>query len=139
LSFTPNFNLDSDRLKKVDFKTWWNRSVVYRAGSAPEGSPPGFIPMDQSLRIPHEKRLKFSRREFVHLIRNKLGAHADVNRPEILDKLQSSELYGVSFKIQSPSGIYSTDDGTIIVKIGPAAASIRQISHEIVQVLNQIN
>ena len=107
-----------------DFKTWWNRDVIFRASAAKSGVPHGLIPLKSNDQIPYEKRPTLSRRTFLQLVRNKIAAHSDNKIPEILYNLQ--KFLTVDIVVDG----LSTGDGSLPIKITMAAAMIRQIAHE---------
>ncbi|GAM98090.1 hypothetical protein U91I_01720 [alpha proteobacterium U9-1i] len=90
------------------------------------------VPLDPEKQIPYEKRKRLVRREFVELMRNKLGAHLDEEIPELLDALQRSESFGVDVEWRVPTGVVSIGAGTLPVVVGPAAAMMRKISQELI-------
>jgi hypothetical protein len=90
------------------------------------------IPVNGSPTVPYEKREKITRLGLVSLLRNKLGAHQTKEMPELLDQLDEEKNWG-SFSIQTPDGVFSTDDGTLPVEVSPIPAMMRQICHEILE------
>lgn len=107
-----------------DFKTWWNRDIIFRSSAAKSGVPRGLIPVKLNEQIPYEKRPTLSRRTFLQLVRNKIAAHSDDKVPEILYDLQKFLTVNVVV-----NGL-STDDGSLPIKTTMAAAMIREIAHE---------
>ena len=118
--------------ENLKFVEWWNRDIIFRAGAAKPGSPPGYLPPTEAEEVPYKRRSKLTRREFVDQMRNKLGAHIDAEVPELLNDLQKSSSFGITFAMARPDGSeVSTSDGTLPTRVGPAAAMMRQISHEL--------
>lgn len=132
LEFLPTFYSAEHEgpLRNLNFRDWWNRDVIYRASAALPGTPAGLIPVNDTPTVPHAKREKVTRRELIAILRNKLGAHQDVDFPTILDDLESSNNWA-AFAIQTPEGVLSTEDGTLPVDISPLPAMVRQICHEL--------
>jgi hypothetical protein len=129
--FIPVFQWDYQGTKSVNFAEWWNRDIVWVAGSAKEGVPLGLIPLDPAEQVPWEKRARLVRRELITMMRNKLGAHLDTVLPEILDQMQRAEIMGMGASVVTDNGELFTWDGTLPIGIGPGAAMVRQISHEL--------
>ena len=130
LSFQPIFYSPGLPLKDVDFRTWWQRDMIYRASAAGPGGPPGLIPIIDSLIVPYDKRERTSRMRLVNLLRNTLGAHQTSEMPTLLDDLQETRNWGCAI-IQTPDGVFSTEDGSLPVLVSPLAAMMRQITHEL--------
>jgi hypothetical protein len=133
LTFVPTYHSRGKvRERTLSFREWWNKDIIYRASAAPPGTPPGMIPVNGSPTVPYEKREKITRLGLVSLLRNKLGAHQTKEMPELLDQLDEEKNWG-SFSIQTPDGVFSTDDGTLPVEVSPIPAMMRQICHEILE------
>jgi hypothetical protein len=64
-------------------------------------------------------------------MRNTLGAHLDLDQVDTLDALQKAGSWGGHFIVGSGSGTLSTENGTLPVLVGPAAAMMRQIAFEV--------
>lgn len=119
-------------VREVDFRTWWNRDVIFRGGVAVPDSH-GMIPLDSSLHLPSDKRIVVTRRTFIEQMRNKLGAHLDEEIPEVLDHLLRATSFGGILAVQTPQGMLSTQDGSLKMRISPAAAMMRQICEELIR------
>lgn len=132
LDFIPDFQIDKpgNPAAKLSFREWWNRDIIYRASAAVPGGPPGLIPINDTPSVPFEARETINRRDFVALLRNKLGAHQDNDLPVLLDELEESRSWGV-FVCQTPDGVCSTEDGTLTMGASIMAAMMRQIAHEV--------
>lgn len=132
LDFIAKFQMpDPDRtMENLSFKEWWNRDIIYRASAALPGSPPGIIPINDSPSVPFDKRETINRRDFVAMLRNKLGAHQDGDLPILLDELEDARSWG-GFICNTPEGTLSTEDGTLTTGATIMAAMMRQIAHEV--------
>lgn len=134
LDFIADFQMadpaDLIETPSLSFKEWWNRDVIYRASAAIPGSPPGMIPVNGTPSVPFNKRETINRRDFVALLRNKLGAHQDGDLPILLDQLEEARCWG-EFVCHTPEGILSTEDGTLTTGATIMAAMMRQIAHEV--------
>ncbi len=115
----------------MPFRNWWNKENVFRASAAPKGSPAHLIPTDQAKQVPRHKRDTMTRRTFVDLMRNKLGAHIDSEIPEELDGLQKAFHFGMDLIVAYPGGELSLHGSTVTIEVGPAAAMMREIAHEV--------
>jgi hypothetical protein len=132
VSFRPAFSADAPHgTKELPFVDWWNRDIIFRASASPDQSKPHFIPADAASQVPRAKRKTFVRREIITLVRNKLGAHLDRDLPEELDNLQRSEAFGCDIQVDLGDRKLTTLDGTLPMKVGPLAAMVRQIAHEV--------
>lgn len=132
LDFLPNFYFPNPNTptKFLQFKEWWNDDVIYRAGAALPGQNPSLIPVNNSPSVPFSKREKITRREFVSLLRNKLGSHSDVDVPILMDELADTRSWG-HVRIETEKGNFDTFDGTLKTRGGIVPAMMRQISHEV--------
>lgn len=131
LDFLPIFLMEAPSQPEcLDFKDWWNKDVIYRASAAIPGTDPGLIPVNGSPSVPFEKREWINRRDFVALLRNKLGAHQDADLPILIEELENTRSWG-SFSVQTPDGVISTDDGSLATGATMMAAMMRQIAHEV--------
>jgi hypothetical protein len=131
LTFLPQFyQPQPEQLVTLPFRDWWNKDVIYRAGAAPPGTPPGMIPVNGSPTVPFEKREKTTRMGLVNLLRNNLGAHQTSEMPALIDTLEEARSWG-NFALGTPDGMLSTDDGSLKALVSPMAAMMRQISHEL--------
>ncbi len=117
------------RLQK--FKHWWNE-IIFRAGAAPPGAPPGLVPVNGSPVVPFDERACLKRRELIAMLRNHAGAHDAKDFPLILDEIDGPNSWG-GFAVQDAETgeIFSTDDGTLEWQTGQLAASARQIGEEV--------
>jgi hypothetical protein len=68
---------------------------------------------------------------FVEMTRNKFGAHLDPETPEMLDNLQRTVSLGIVFAVNLGGTVFNTADDSLRTVIGPAAAMMRQIAHEL--------
>ncbi len=133
LTFVPAFySSDALQNRALPFKEWWNKDVIYRASAAPPGTPAGLIPINGAPTVPYERREKVTRMGLVNLLRNKLGAHQTAEMPELLDQLNEANNWS-SFGVQTPQGLFSTDDGTLSVDVNPIPSMMRQICHELLE------
>ena len=131
LEVEPRFYSRDGEPVELKFREWWNRDVIYRASAAVPGTPLGMIPVNGSPVQPYEKRSKTTRRELIELLRNKMGAHQDVDLSELLEEIELSKGW-VGFELEHPThGVLSTDDGTLPIRVGVIAALVRQICHEL--------
>lgn len=131
LTFCPQFYLPQpEQLVALPFRDWWNKDIIYRASSAPRGTPAGMIPVNDSPTVPFDKREKITRMGLVNLLRNNLGAHQTAEMPEIIDVLEEARSWG-NFAMGTPDGMLSTDDGSLKVLVTPMSAMMRQIAHEL--------
>ena len=132
LDFIADFQMagPNDPAEVLSFRDWWNRDVIYRASAALPGSPPGMIPVNDTPSVPFNKRETINRRDFVALLRNKLGAHQDGDLPILLDQLEEARSWG-EFVCDTPEGSLSTEDGTLATGATIMAAMMRQIAHEV--------
>lgn len=131
LSFLPVFCSGApDTIKQVPFVEWWNRDVIHRASAALPGTPPGMIPVNGSPEVPFKDRETVNRRDFVHLLRLKLGAHQGDEMPLLLDELNDGRNWG-TFTVQMPQRVLSTEDGSLPTRVSIYAAMMRQICHEV--------
>lgn len=119
--------------KSLSFVEWWNRDIIYRASAAPDQSRPLLIPTNPAHLVPRNSRKTLTRREFIQLVRNKLGAHLDRHLPEELDNLLRSSGFGIAIEAEVAGTKLSTEDGSLPVTIGPWAAMVRQIAHEVLE------
>lgn len=131
VSFMPLLSGSENQHRSLNFREWWNRDIVYRAGAAKPGESSALIPVRIEDQVPESQRETLTRRTFIELMRNKLGAHLDIDQPELLDHLQKSTAFGGTFVIETPAGLLSTEDGTLPMRVGPAAGMTRQIAHEL--------
>jgi len=113
------------------FREWWNRDVIFRASAAPKGAPPHLIPTNTAEQVPRSKRYSMSRRTFVDLMRNKVGAHIDSDLPEVLEGLLKGFYFGMDLRVEYGEGALSLHEGTMHVEVGVAAAMMREIGHEV--------
>jgi hypothetical protein len=127
----PAFPSTPYPIKLLDFRDWWNRDVIYRANASPLGWNPLTVPLQVQDQIPYNQREKLVRRTFVEMTRNKFGAHLDAETPEMLDNLQRTESLGIVFAVNLGGTVFNTADGSLRTVIGPAAAMMRQIAHEL--------
>jgi hypothetical protein len=67
------------------------------------------------------------------MVRNKLGAHLDRELPEDLDNLQRPNIFGCGIEVNNGETKLSTSDGSLPMTVGPLAAMVRQIAHEVLQ------
>lgn len=119
--------------KAVEFKIWWNREAIYRASAAIPGSPPGMIPINDAPSVPFADRATVSRYQLVHMLRNKRGAHQTEEYPVLLDELDHAANWG-HFGVSMPDGSQrSTWEGTLPIDVGPVAAMMRMILHEVLE------
>jgi len=133
LNFMPAFAAGPKRPpKKLIFREWWNRDVIYRASAAPIGTPAGMIPVNNSPTVPFKKRETVTRRELISLVRNKLGAHQEKDFPVLLDEIDETSNWG-TFVTGTPNGDLSTEDGSLITRTKIIPAMIRQISLELLR------
>jgi len=131
LTFLPQFYMPQpEQLVALPFRDWWNKDVIYRASSAPKGTPAGMIPVNGSPTVPFDKREKITRMGLVNLLRNNLGAHQTAEMPELIDVLEEARSWG-NFAMGTPDGMLSTDDGSLKALVTPMSAMMRQISHEL--------
>jgi hypothetical protein len=131
IEFLPAFRLeDAVPLTKMKFRDWWNRDVIYRASAALPGTPAGMIPVNDSPSVPFQDRETLTRRELIELVRNKLGAHTESEFPILLEELDEARSWG-GFAIETPDGVFDTDNGTLLVKVSVLPATVRQICHEL--------
>jgi hypothetical protein len=114
----------------LSFRDWWNHDVIYRASAAPRGWTPLTVPARPEDQVPYDKRQTIVRRIFVEMTRNKFGAHLDAETPELLDNLQRTESLGIIFAVNLNGSVFNNADGSLGMVIGPAAAMMRQIAHE---------
>jgi hypothetical protein len=125
---------DVHGLKKLPFRDWWNREVIYRTRLSEEGRSSlnrtsifargrPWISEEAFKRIMQERRL-LTRRTFIELVRNKFGAHLDEEVPETLSELMRTDIldFGVIY-----GGRSITDS-----LIPPVAAMVRQIAYEVI-------
>ena len=129
VSHVPDFYFCADDLIELDFNDWWIGDIIYRASASPAGSSIGCLPVNDSPIVPWEKRDKFSRQRFLYMLRVKLGSHQDPKIPVILDQIDSSLDVSVVC-VKEGSDLYCTDNGGLSVRVGPVAATVRQIAHE---------
>jgi hypothetical protein len=66
------------------------------------------------------------------MMRNKLASHLDEDMPELLAELETPGAFAADVVMSTPDGELSTTDGTLPVRVGPLAAMIRQITHELI-------
>lgn len=130
LVYEPNFK-KSDEWRELPFREWWSREIIWRAGAALPGTPGDLIPVNGAPSVPFNERVKYSRREMIKLLRDKMGAHVEKDVPHLLEELQSHQSWGVGVVIETPHGVFSTSDGTMNILITPVAAMVRQIAHEL--------
>ncbi|TPG51673.1 hypothetical protein EAH76_16805 [Sphingomonas glacialis] len=130
LDFIPDFQFGQDITNALKFGDWWNTDVIYCASAAIPGDNPGVIPINASPLLPFDKRQTINRRDFVSLLRNKRGAHQDDDMPQLLDELETSRSWGV-FECQTPAGVLSTLNDTLLTGASMMAAMMRQIVHEV--------
>lgn len=133
LSFVPTLDAGAGETVRIAFKDWWNRDPIYRAGVIQPGSNPTMIPLSSGEHVPLPERQVLFRRTFIELMRNKLGAHLDIDQPELLNELQRSSAFGADFGVGTPTGMLSSADGSLPMLVGPAAAMTRQIAHEVLK------
>ena len=138
ISYLPVLDDSPSGHRTLAFKDWWNNDLIYMGSTALVRSDPTMIPVGNSPQRSDAERNRLYRRGFVELMRNKLGAHLDVEQPEILDQLQSVSGFGLAIKVGTPTGMLSTDDGSLKIVVGPAAAMMRQITHEILVAYGQL-
>lgn len=132
LDFVPAFysGPPASSTLRLKFSDWWNKDAIYRASAALPGTAPGLIPVNGSPTVPFAKRESINRRDFVSLLRNKLGAHQAADMPNLLDELNESRSWG-DFAVDTDSGLKSTHDGSLTTGTGIMAAMMRQITHEV--------
>ncbi|HEV7661334.1 MAG TPA: hypothetical protein VGO55_15955 [Allosphingosinicella sp.] len=131
LEFKPKFyDSDAEPPLLVEFKDWWNKDIIYRASAAPPGTLAGMIPVNGSPEVPYDEREKTTRMRLVSLLRNKLGSHQTSEMPKLLDELDEARNWA-NFAVQTPDGLYTTDDGSLRVSVSPIPAMMRQICHEL--------
>lgn len=128
--YEPNF-LTNDRPHDLNFREWWSRETIWRAGAAPPGMRNDMFPVNGSPSVPFAQRERLTRMSFTKLVRDKLGAHVEKDMPHLLDELQSSRGWGVNVVLQTPQGPLRTADGSLPITVTPAAAIMRQIAHEV--------
>jgi len=109
---------------ELSFDVWWGRDLVYLEGGIAE---------DFTLK---PERAFVTRIGLVKMMRDKLGAHLDDALPEYLDKLQGSMAFGIDFHVdmERPDGSIdrlSVGDGTLPMRISPAAAMMRAIAADV--------
>lgn len=136
VDFVPDFYLSTVAITRqamnLKFKVWWNDDIIYRASAAVPGTmPPGMIPVNDTPSVPYEKRERMNRRDFIAMLRNKLGAHQSQDMPHLLDELEDARSWS-SFSVQTQDRVLSTDDGSLPVGVTNIAAMTRQICHEII-------
>lgn len=132
LDFVAAFQNTQAKIKKLKFKDWWNKDIIYRASAALPGTPPGMYPVNGSPSVPFDKREKINRRDFVALLRNTRGAHQSEQMPILLNELEDARNWS-SFAVQTPEGILSTEDGTLTTGATIMAGMMRQITHEVLE------
>lgn len=130
IDFIADFQMGQGPLINLKFKEWWNQDIIYRASAAVPGTPAGMIPVNDTESVPFNKREAINRRDFVALLRNKLGAHQDDDMPILLEQLEETRSWG-GFVVETPDGVLSTDDGTLKTGATIMAAMMRQIAHEV--------
>ncbi|WP_443747818.1 hypothetical protein [Asticcacaulis solisilvae] len=114
--FLPLFLPENLPTTVLKFREWWNRDPIYI-------SKPN---------IKTGERKNLTRRQFITDVRNTRGSHFDLNEHEEIELLQSVESVGVYFIAERPDGNdLSTEDGSLEIRISPAAAMMRQISFEL--------
>jgi hypothetical protein len=119
-------------VKLLKFREWWDRDVIFRASAAPPGwKNPTTVPLQKTEQVPYHERNRLTRRTFVEQTRNKFGAHLDREIPELLDQLQRNESLGMVLAVNINDSVFNTADGTLVMRVGPAAAMMRQIAHEV--------
>lgn len=133
LDFLPAFAEETGiPTRKLKFRDWWNRDIIYRASAAPVGTPAGMIPVNASPSVPFDERDKVTRRELISLVRNKAGAHQEKDYPVLLEEMDHSAGWG-SFGASTPTGEFSTDDGSLVTQTTIIPAMVRQISIELLR------
>jgi len=130
ISFDPIFYGVSYGVENLDFRTWWNRDVIFRASAALPGTPPGILPVNDTPAVPFEKREKLTRMRFVQLLRNKAGSHLESEWPMLFDELDDEKGWG-GFAIHTPDGEFSTENGTLSIRRRQVGSMMRQITHEL--------
>jgi hypothetical protein len=121
-------------MQQMDFKTWWNRDVVFRAGAAkPElNLGIGVVAMWPEDQVPFEQRVTLTRREIVKILRNKIGGHVNTEIPELLDRLRTGQLLSFDAVVSTDDGATkSLAEGTLPLRANPMDASVRQIAFEL--------
>jgi len=121
-SFWPEFSQNILPSRRIPFKDWWRRDVIYRAEAFETGAF-----------LPREQRRTMTREHFVRQMRNTLGAHIDPDQHEELETLQRADAYGIILDVCDEAGkiLLTTEDGSLPVRVGPAAAMMRQIAFEV--------
>jgi hypothetical protein len=126
-------------MQQMDFKTWWNRDVVFRAGAAkPElNLGAGVVAMWPEDHVPYEQRVTLTRREIVKTLRNKIGGHVNTEIPELLDRLRTGQLLSFNAVVSTEDGsTRSLAEGTLPLLASPMDASVRQIAFELLAARN---
>jgi hypothetical protein len=119
-------------VKPLKFREWWDQDVIFRASAAPlDWKNPITVPVQEADQVPYHKRRRLIRRTFVEQTRNKFGAHLDRDVPELLDELQRKESLGIVLAVNIDGTMFNTADGSLKMRVGPAAAMMRQIAHEV--------
>jgi hypothetical protein len=132
LECRPAFPDSPFTIKPLKFREWWDRDVIFRASAAPLGwKNPITVPVQEVDQVPYHERRRLTRRTFVEQTRNKFGAHLDEEIPELLDELQRKESFGIILAVNINGTIFNTADGSLHMRVGPAAAMMRQIAHEL--------
>ena len=126
LLFEPSyFSPDLPSPVAMTFRDWWNRDLIYVAGAI-------------SGELTYARRQSLTRLRLVSLIRNKLGAHQAPEMPVLLDELETAWNW-LGFDVSTPEGIVSTHDGSLPIVVGPIAAMMRQICHEVLEAYGRID
>jgi hypothetical protein len=123
------FNENVGIVESSNFKDWW-KDIIHVAPGDANASGVGRLPGGHPI-IPFEKRFVWTRRTFVDHIRDKAGAHIDLNDTKLLEELQKTEMLGFNLVCEHPDGERTTNNGTLPIIASPGAAMMRQISQEV--------
>lgn len=133
ITFKPVFHVSKlgVTFKPLSFKDWWNQTI-YRAPATSRDLPLGYLVTEKSQHVPVDKRETVSRQQLVRQVRNKVGAHSDLDQLLILDDLRSEYSFGMGLAVRDRQGVTrSSETGDLTIVNSPLPAMMRQIACEV--------